>query len=227
MKKSLGIGLLAAALLAIPVSPIFAQAPGGAPPIFGTVDSVNATANTITVSTPQGDTGTVKISSTTVINTEKTITVADLKVGDKVQVSGAPTGITAASIVDGDVAAAMPSFGFRRPGGGGGAPGGGGPGRGGPGGPGGDNANASGTITSTSPLTIALEGGASLTITMAPAATVSVVAPEAISDIKAGDRVIASGALNDDGSMNAAKIAVNFSFGGFGGRGGGPRPGGG
>ncbi len=211
-----------------------------APFAMGVITAVDANAGQVTIRSQQGGgTQTVQIASGTPLVAQTTVTVADLKVGDQVQVQGVPTGITASSLTIGEMPA---GFGGGGPGGGG--PGGfGGPGGGGPGGaPGGGNraggaapafASASGKVTSTEPLTISLSGDVSLTLKLARSAKITRIAPVEMSSLKVGDRITATGQANNDGGFNATNVGVNLEMGGGmmgrGGRGqgGGRGPGGG
>jgi len=181
---------------------------GRLPFAMGTVSAVNSAAGTVTL-TPTGGGGegqTVKVSDATRITGMVDSSVADLKVGDTVQVRGVPTGITAAQITAGDGADAPggPAFGPADPFGSG-LPSGMGGGRG----PQEASAQVTGKITHLSPLTIALAGGVSVTLKAAPDVKVSRSRSEKIGDIKAGDRLTASGTPGDDGILTATRIRVN------------------
>ncbi len=241
----------AAALLTGPlwVSPAAAQGPGGgfggggfggpggggfggpgggggqggfnrrSPFAYGTVSAVNAGAGTVTISSRfGGGDQVIQTQGTTQIVSQAAAKVSDLKKGDKVEVSGMPTQMTATSLTIGD----SPLAGLGGPGGPGGPP---------PGGPGGGNAAGNpadtrimGTVTGTSPLTIALSPTASLTLKMDPSAKVTKYTPVTLNAIKPGDKVAALGTANDDGSFAATTLAVNTDLGamgrGFGRRGG-------
>lgn len=206
---------------------------------YGTVTAVDAGAGTITISGRNGGPDqTIQTQGTTTIVSQSAASVSDLKKGDTIEVQGVPTGITASSITIGQSPLAGlggPGGGFGRPGGGGfggpggGAPGGGGPGGGGPGGAAADPATASakGTVTGTSPLTISLSSTASLTLKMDPNAKVTKYTTTALSAVKVGDRVLASGAANEDGSFAATSVALNVDPSTLGGLGGGRGFGGG
>lgn len=202
------------------------NAPGGGgspfssaqmPFALGTISAVNAGAGTITVRSQfGGELRTVKITGTTDISARVESKVSDLKVGDTVQVRGVPTGITASQISAGDTAPSPMmqngmmgggTFGMGRPNG-----------TSGPGGPEAAYAQASGKITALSPLTIALPGGVSLTLTAAPDAKISRTVSEKIGSLKVGDTVMASGQPAADGSLAATRLRVNDSpAAGFGG----------
>lgn len=241
MRHSLS-ALIASALVGLTLAaPSFAQGPGGGGgfrfqrPSFGTVASVDTTANTITLNGRNGQTETVNIGPNAQIVTETTVTLADLKVGDQISVQGVPTGITASNVTVGTPPQGLPGAGgpgFGRPGGG-------------PGGPGGaaDNqgfAMASGTIkslpTATDPhLSLALGQDAVLFIKVSDTAKLNKYNTVALTDIKSGDRVIATGTRDANGNLTATSVGVNLPMGNFGGgrfggpfgRFGGPPPGGG
>ena len=206
--------------------------PNRRPPFAaGTVTAVDSAAGTITVSSPfGGEVQTVQTQSTTKIVSQSVAAVSDLKVGDQVQIQGIPTGISASSVTIGQ--SPLPNPGGRGPGGPGNGGPGGGPGNGGPGGPGGGSGNgtppvkgqayATGTVSSTKPLTITLGQGISVTLTLAASAKVTKYTPLLLSSIKVGDRIVSSGQSNDDGTFAATVVGVNVDMGamGMGGRGG-------
>jgi len=198
---------------------------GRMPFATGTVTAVNVGAGTVTVTSPfGGQSQTIQTQGTTTISTQTTASVSDLKVGDKVQVSGVPTGITASRVTIGDSPLTPPGGGPGGPGGFGGRPGGG---PGSPGGPGAAPAQAfaTGTVSSLNPLTLKLSDTVSMTLKMDTAAKVTKYATTALSAVKVGDQVVATGQSNDDGSFSATTLGVNVDMGGggggFGGRGGG------
>jgi hypothetical protein len=221
------------------IMPAFAQAPGGGggrmPFAFGTVSSTDATANTITITTRNGDSQVVKMGGGATITTETAVAITDLKVGDQVEVQGIPTGITASTLTAGTPPQGLPGAG------GFGERGFGGPGGGGPGGGNGQapavhgDATADGTIqtlptANDAHLAIMLGPDATLYVKMAPDAKINRYSTENLSDLKAGDRIIATGTTGDDGTLTATSVGVNMpqgNFGGFGGRGGRGRRGGG
>ena len=201
---------------------------GRMPFAMGTVTAVDPTAKTITIA-PQfggGANQTIQVSDTAKVVSQATASVADLKTGDQVQVQGIPTGITASSLTIGTspLTAGGPGGGRQ---GGGGQPGfgGGGQGRAG-GGPGGQAAfaQATGTVTSTSPLTISLATGVSLVLKMDASAKISKFTPVDLSSIKIGDKIVSTGQAGDNGTFTASSVGVNMQMGGaqggFGGRGG-------
>lgn len=184
---------------------------------LGTITAVNAGTGTITVRSQfGGDLRTVKITTATDITARVEAKVSDLKVGDTVQVRGVPTGITASQISAGDAAPGpMMNTGMM----GGGTSGVGRPnGVAGPSGPEAAYAQASGKITALTPLTIALPGGVSVTLTAALNAKISRTVSEKIGSLKVGDTVMASGQPAADGSLAATRLRVNDTpAAGFGG----------
>jgi hypothetical protein len=205
------------------------------PPMeIGTVSAVDATGDTITISTPTGDSETIKVPASAQIVTQQTISVSDLAVGDTVSIQGIPTGLTAIQLTDGQPPAGLIPQGRGRGGfGGGGQGGGGGFGGGanaaGGGGPGGtqnqDSVRVSGTIatlpTSGNPqLGITLSSSATLLVTVSSDTKVNKFVSLGLSDIKTGDTIIAGGQERDDGTFRATSIGVNLPIpagrGGFG-----------
>lgn len=192
---------------------------------LGTISAVNAGTGTIMVRSQfGGDLRAVKITSATDITARVEAKVSDLKVGDTVQVRGVPTSLTASQISAGDAPASDPMMGASMMGGGsmgGGTFGMGRPnGVSGPSGPGAAYAQASGKITALSPLTIALPGGVSVTLTAAPGAKISRTISEKIGGLKVGDAIMASGQPADDGSLAATRLRVNDGAGSGPGMGG-------
>jgi hypothetical protein len=216
------------ALAAASAGQVSAQGFGGGRPAMGSISAIDKADKTITVTNDQtGDSTTVSVSSDTSIITQAASTPSAVKVGDTVRVQGIPTGITATSIVDGE----MPRFGRGGgPGGPGGGPGAGGPG-GGPGARpgggqggrpgGGGESSIQGTVKSLSPLTISVGDGVSLVVSGASKAAVTKISKLTFSDLKIGDRVFAPGQAGDDGVVAATMIGVNIQMGGRGFGGGG------
>lgn len=202
---------------------------GGMPFLSGTIAGGDLDAGVINIQGPfGGNAQTVKVTSSTKVTSQKTVSVSDLAVGDQIQVQGIPASINASAITAGT----PPDFMGGR-GGFGGGPGFGGPGGGGQGGGLGQNraqsqafANANGKITSTSPLTISIGGDVSVTVKPASSAKVTKYVNAPLSSLKVGDRVMISGQPGADGSFTATNIGVNMEmgggrgFGGFGGPGG-------
>ena len=194
---------------------------------MGTVTGGDANMRTLTIQSQFGGAQTIQVGTTTQMVTQQTVNLADLKIDDQVQVQGVPTGITASTITAGQ----MPSFMQGGQGRGGGFPGGP-PGGGNNGNAGGQAANArtasasaSGRVTSTSPLSISLGDGVSLTVKAGAKARVSRITPLTFNSLKVGDRVMAAGQADSNGVFAATGIGVNMTMGGGmgpGGPGGGP-----
>jgi len=204
--------------------------PGGGgqrPMINGTITGGDAAAGTITISTQFGGSQVIKVSTSTKYQTQKTITVADLKVGDQVRVQGVPLAITASSIIAGDLSDIMgggPNGGRNRPGA---QPNQGnsqnGPGgQFGPGGQGGEQsfATAVGKVASTSPLTIRLSSDVSVVLKLASTAKISKITTITFSNLNVGDKIMANGQTGSDGTLSATTVSINMQLGG--GPGGGP-----
>ena len=183
---------------------------GRMPFTAGTISAVDAAGGTVTL-TPMFagmKAQTVQISDATQITTQADVKVMDLKVGDTVQVRGVPTGITATQITAGDSPEAPmgPAVSGMRPGG---IAGGGKPGLGSAA----DYAQASGKITSLSPLTIALSDSVQVTLKVTAATTVRKYLTEKIGALKVGDRIMANGQTGDDGVFHATRLRVNGAYG--------------
>ena len=219
-------GMPATGMPATGMPPMAGGNPFGAgrlPFASGTVTAVDAAAGTVTL-TPMfggGTPQTVRVTGETKITATREGTVGDLKVGDTIQVRGVPTGITAAQIAVGDGAdmaggmgMGMMPMGPRQ----GGRAGGGMPGMAGPQTA---SAQATGTITGLSPLTVSVSEGVLVTLRVGPGVKVSRNVSEKIGDLKAGDRVTANGKAGDDGILAASRIRVYADIGM--GTGGGPR----
>ncbi len=199
--------------------------PGRMPFVMGTVVEVDAKANVLYVEAPFGGEQTVKVTSATKLVTQATAKVADIKVGDRLQIQGMPTGIAASGVTIGE----MPE-GLRM-----------GPRPGGsqrsatPGRPAMPQmpqamAMATGTVKALNPLTIAVNENVRVTVRVASDARLTKFIPTTLASIKEDDRVMVAGSQGDDGTFNATAIAVNagmFGMPGFGGPPGMVRPGGG
>lgn len=223
---------------------------GRMPFALGAITSVDTGAGTVTITSQfGGNPQVIKVGADAQVVSQMDTTVADLKVGDQVQVQGVPTGITASQLTVGTPPAGLPGaggFGGGRFGGP--RPGGGAPGGGNAGGAASAQgfASATGTIkslpTAADPhLLITLGPDAQLFLKMAPGAKITKYTTMKLTDLKVGDRVVASGQTGDDGTLTATSVGVNmpmmqggFGPGGFGGggrggrgrRGGGQGPGG-
>ena len=189
-------------------------------PTVGSVASVDATAGTVTLSAANGgQPTTIKVAADTPIATETTGTVADLKEGDQVQITGS---LTALTITTGTLPYSFGTTGRFLMGGFGG-------GRGGFGGGAVADPNAAsysitnGKVVSVSPLTISAGSNVTVTLKSSDNAKVNRITTGTLAGIKPGDQVLAMGPVDaGSGAVTATMLAVNFSQlqGGFGGRGG-------
>ncbi len=184
---------------------------GRMPFATGTVSAVDAGAGTITLAPMFGGGAgqTVKVTSTSQITALTEAKVGDLKVGDKVQVRGVPTGITASQITAGESGDTPLGGGMTMPFGG--MPIGAGPV--GINGPQAASAQAMGKITSLNPLTISVSDSVQVILKAAPDVKVSRYVTEKIGDLKVGDHILASGQTGDDGVFTASRIRVNADAG--------------
>jgi hypothetical protein len=210
---------------------------GRAPFVLGTVTGGDPNTGVLTISSQFGGNQTITVNQNTQFVTQATVNLADLNVNDQVQVQGVPTGITASSITAGQ----MPSF----------LGGGRGNGFGGNGRFGGrqanqqadqtDQANASnrgaqnsqqgqnqsfasatGTVVSTSPLTINIGNHMTLVVKLGADAKVTKISNSTLADLKMGDKIVAAGQADASGNFTATGIGVNLSMGGGVGGPGGP-----
>ena len=213
---------------------------GRMPFVTGTITGGDTNAGTITVSSPfgGGEDQTIRVTASTKYYTQSTVDAAALKVGDEVQVQGVPSAITAQSLTIGQMpdffGAGRPGMGGQRGGMGGQRPAGlqgaqgaqgGGQGR-----QGGQNrqqpvpamANATGKVTSVSPLTIEVSPEISIVLKVAANARITKISTTTLASLKVNDRIMAGGQAGDDGVFTATAIGVNMQMGGMGGRMGGP-----
>jgi hypothetical protein len=210
---------------------------GGMPFASGTITGGDANASTITITNQfGGGTQTIKVTPDTQFVSLVTVTVADLKRDDMVQVQGVPSGITASTITAGDPPAFMQGGRNR-----GGAAAPAAPGN--PAAPGAQPnaaaprpqgfATATGKIVAktTASITISLGNDVDVVLKLAPDTKITKYMPIKFSSLKVGDQVMATGQAGADGTFTATGLGVNMNngrggFGGFGGRGGGFGPGG-
>jgi hypothetical protein len=180
------------------------------PVAIGTVQSVSVTGGKITLSTQQGGTRVVYVTGATVIATETALTAGSLKVGDAIHVDGVPGGIIASSIVVGNLSKILPPP----------------PPPPGPG-PSADTSStgtgttppppppsgafATGTVMSLNPLTIAVNQSGTVLITIPAGTTINKLVSLPLSSVKVGDRIVAAGTPNSDGSLLASTVAVNIA----------------
>ena len=191
--------------------------PGHSPFVAGTVSAVDAGAGTITITSQPGGSGgnasqVIKVNSDAQFVTQSEVAVADLKVGDQVQVQGVPTGITVSSLTVGPAPVGLPGNGGF-----------------GPGGPGGGAAAASSFATANGiikaaatkadpHLTISLGADAQLFLRVAAGTKITRYATLKIADIKSGDRIMVSGRTATDGSLTASMVGINLPIPGGSGR---------
>jgi len=185
---------------------------GRLPFASGTVTSVDAAAGTVLLAPMFGGgmPQTIKVTDATQITATREGTVGDLKVGDTIQVRGVPTGMTATQITAGESTdpigggMGMMPMGPRL----GGRLGGGRSGLGGQA----AFAQATGKITGLSPLTVSVSDSVQVTLRVGSDVKVSRNVTEKISDLKAGDRVMANGRAGEDGILAASHIRVNTDY---------------
>lgn len=205
---------------------------GRAPFALGAISAVDANAGTVTITSQfgGGNSQMIKVGTDAQVISQADTTVANLKVGDQVQVQGVPTGITASQLTVGTPPTGLPGaggFGGRLGGPGGGRFGGGNAG-------GGNGAAAQGFATATgkiaslptatdSHLSITLGPDATLYLKMAPGAKITKYTTLKLTDLKVGDQIMATGQTGDDGMLTANAVGVNMPMmqGGFGGPNGG------
>lgn len=204
---------------------------------MGKVTGGDSAAGTVTLATQQGTTLTVKVTTDTTIDTQQTIAISDLKVGDQVQVQGIPSAITANQITAGTPPAFMGGRGGgrRQPGANGAQPGG-------------QQVDANGNpiqapslpppitttrgrVISTKPsLVINVSEDVDIVLKLGRDAKITRYVRVPFNNIKAGDTIIATGATADDGTFLATGLGLNMQIGGPGAPGGfgfGGGPGGG
>lgn len=204
MKSSLTFIAATVVLAGALATGVSAETPSEPPPgpVVGTVKSVDYSAGTITVTTPDGTTGDVVVGKST-IYTQATVAITSLKVGDTVAVQGVPTNILAETVFDGDLSKIYPappapptgstdskSTSTTAP-------------------PPTGQANATGAVLSVSPLSVNLGDGVSLTIETASTTKITKLTTESLDDVKAGDSIVAFGTLTD-GDLDAGVIAINL-----------------
>lgn len=262
IKKIMGFTLAGLTLtgLSTIARPVSAQGTGAAPPAagggrnggqgrggagfmarmpfaMGTITGGDATNRTIAIKSQMtGAVQTIQLSVATQIYTQVTVTVADLKINDKVKVSGIPTAITADSITAGDIPDFLQPTTRPRPGGAA------------PAiaaatdptaqdDPNGDTvipapkvqatASATGKVISLSPLTVELSKDVSVVLKLAPKAKIIRITLLPFKNLNVGDKIVAAGQANTEGVFEATGIGINIDpssglgIGGFPGGGGG------
>jgi len=170
--------------------------------VFGTVNAVKPDTGAIGVQGPNGQQLWVAVTANTQITRTVEAAASDLATGQTITVTGQPTAITARTVQISDQTAAA------------------GPGAGGQQGANrrgrrmSGNAQATGEITSLNPLTIKTQDGATVTVTLAPDATVSRTVPATIQNIVPGDQLMAFGQTAQDGYCYARFVRIG-QFGQF------------
>ncbi len=216
----------------------FAQMMARMPFATGTITGGDATKRTITIKSQTGGDQVLQVTTTTKIYAQTTITVADLKVGDQLKVAGVPTAITADTLTAGTIPDFLQPQTPNR--GRGGAPGtpGAVPGARDPTAPPVDpnevpsvadkvakvdaTAAATGKVVALEPLTISLSSEVSVVLKLAKTAKVTRVSELPFSNLKVGDKLLATGSTNAAGLFDATNIGINIdpaSGLGVGGRG--------
>ena len=211
------------------------QGRGGGRNAMGTITGGDMKAGTMVISSQfGGGSQTIKVNPDTKFTTQQIVTVGSLRAGDQVQVQGVPAVITASSITAGE----LPDFlqNNRNRGGRGAAPGGATPAT-----PGAAadtaidpnnppqptaSATATGKVVSTNPLTIVINTNVTIILKLASGVKITKLSSVPFSSLKVGDKLIASGTTDPDGTFIATGVGVNLDMGGrgmgaFGGRGGG------
>jgi hypothetical protein len=204
--------------------------PGGrAPFVAGTITGDNLDTGVLTIHSQfEAGNQTVNVTQNTQFATQTTVTVTDLKINDQIQIQGVPTGITASSITAGQMPPLL-SGGI-----GGGMGGGfigntrntgGQPNRGVQEIQQGQSQNfatANGSVVATSPLTLSIGNHMTLVVKLATDAKVTKISSSTLADLKVGDKIVASGQTDANGTFTATGVGVNLSVrDGF--RSGGPR----
>ncbi len=218
------------------------QGRGGGRNAMGTITGGDMKAGTMVISSQfGGGSQTIKVNPDTKFTTQQIVTVGSLRAGDQVQVQGVPAVITASSITAGE----LPDFlqNNRNRGGRGAAPGGATPAT--PGAAAADpavidpnnppqptaSATATGKVVSTNPLTIVINTNVTIILKLASGVKITKLTSVPFSSLKVGDKLIAAGTTDPDGTFTATGVGVNLDMGGrgmgvggmgaFGGRGGG------
>ncbi len=198
---------------------------------MGTIIGGDMKAGTVVISSQfGGGSQTIKVNPDTKFTTQQIVTVGSLRAGDQVQVQGVPAVITASSITAGE----LPDFlqNNRNRGGRGAAPRGATPAT-----PGAAadpavidpnnppqptaSATATGKVVSTNPLTIVINTNVTIILKLASGVKITKLSNVLFSSLKVGDKLIAAGTADPDGTFIATGVGVNLDMGGFGGRGGG------
>lgn len=184
-----------AALLAAPG--VWAQARGqGRGGMMGTVSKVDAAAGTLELTTRRGDTRSFTVPATAAVLRQVSATVADLKVGDSIAVSGLPKQIDARSVEIGVDALPRPQFGGANAA---------------PGGQGGRlgrmvGLRVQGTVSAVSPqLTLKLQDGSAVQVNHAGDTTFQRITKGTLADLKTGENVRV---MTEPGSTTVSAVIV-------------------
>ena len=161
--------------------------------VTGTVSAVDANTGTFTLKTQARAAQLINTDSNSRIVQQTTVSVSALKVGDKIEVRGAPTGIRASMLMVGTPPAGLSGpantdVGF---------------------------AGANGTVktlpTKADPhLVLSLGTDVVLTVTVAANAKVVKYTAAQVSDLKTGEPVMAVGQMGTDGGLTATVVGINF-----------------
>ncbi len=205
---------------------------GGSRNVMGTITGGDMKAGTMVISSQfGGGSQTIKVNPDTKFTTQQTVTIGSLRAGDQVQVQGVPAVITASSITAGE----LPDFlqNNRNRGGRGAAAATSGAAAADPSVIDPNNppqptasATATGKVVSTNPLTIVINTNVTIILKLASGVKITKLSSVPFSSLKVGDKLIASGTTDPDGTFTATGVGVNLDMGGrgmgaFGGRGGG------
>lgn len=250
-KRVLAILLVVCAVsLATGLGVLAQQPPGGGLQVamrnfaFGTITQIDRASSAIQVQMPFGQqTRWVIVPAEATIEKDGQIALTDLQVGDSITINGVPTGITARQIRKGEGLEGLlggmfgggrvPGVGPGQPPGPGAQPGGGQP-------PGPQllqiraTANATGKITSTDPLTVAVTDEISVVITPTENTQLRAILSATRNDVAVGKQVIAVGQADENGNVVARRVILDAELPqlgggrrGMGGPGGPGGPGGG
>ncbi|MCC6730563.1 MAG: hypothetical protein IT208_14610 [Chthonomonadales bacterium] len=183
------------------------QGPGRMPFVTGAVAQIDRDNGLVAVASPfGGEPQVVRLTNDTRLYSQKPARAESLKVGEQVQVQGMPTAITANTVTIGQMPNLMPG-GF------------------GPGGPGRARqrgaraqqsmafAAATGKVTSTSPLTVALNETVSVVLKVTSSTRLTRISTATLGDLKEGDQLMAAGEMGDEGVLAATTIGINMGMG--------------
>ena len=218
------------ALLCLVVSGVAQQGRGGGRgggfggnAVFGTVSAVDVNTGVIGVQGQNDQQVWVAVTDQTQMSMSRQAGAADLQVGQQVTVSGQPTAIVANTVRIGEQGMFGGFGGGRAAGannqaGNPAAPGGAGGGRGLQ-----ANAQVTGQIANLNPLTVAVEGGNPVAVTLPAEARISETLPATVQNVVIGDQLMAFGQPGEDGYYYAQVVRLGDIGRFMGGRGGGGR----